>query len=87
MRQALFGFTALAALTAALFATAGAARAEEPYPWCATYNGGDRGIGSTVCGFDSLEQCRATVMGVGGFCERNPVYPAPDRKAAPPRRR
>src|SRR5262245_59424710 len=41
------------------------------YPWCAQYS--MRG-GPTNCGFDTFAQCRATVSGVGGFCNTNPRY-------------
>ena len=44
----------------------------DPYPWCAMYSGD--GGGGTNCGFLTLEQCRATVSGVGGFCARNQFY-------------
>ena len=42
------------------------------YPWCAFYGG----IGSTTynCGFDSYQQCLATISGVGGRCQQNPRY-------------
>ena len=45
----------------------------DPYPWCAVYGGG-RGGGGSNCGFLTIEQCRATVSGVGGFCEPNQFY-------------
>jgi Protein of unknown function (DUF3551) len=48
-------------------------RPYDPYPWCAEYWGGREGGGSN-CGFLSLEQCRTTVRGIGGFCEPNPFY-------------
>ena len=41
------------------------------YPWCAQYSGDG---GATNCGFTTLEQCMATVSGIGGFCMRNPQY-------------
>ena len=31
--------------------------------------------GRRNCGFSTLEQCRATVSGIGGFCEPNLFYP------------
>ena len=40
--------------------------------WCAQYSG--RGGGGTNCGFFTLEQCRATVSGIGGFCVPNQFY-------------
>ena len=53
------------------------------YPWCAQYTGKDGG--GRNCGFSTLEQCRATVSGIGGFCEPNLFYPgstsgAPQKK-------
>lgn len=41
------------------------------YPWCAQY--GVQG-GATNCGFASMEQCRAAISGVGGFCRANLFY-------------
>jgi len=49
------------------------ARAGIEYPWCAQYSGA--GDGGRNCGFSTLEQCRATVSGIGGFCEPNLFYP------------
>jgi hypothetical protein len=45
----------------------------DPYPWCAVYSGGSE-FGGSNCGFLTLEQCRATVSGVGGSCEPNQFY-------------
>jgi hypothetical protein len=50
------------------------------YAWCAEYGGHDGGAEN--CGFETLEQCRATVSGIGGFCQRNLRYNEP---AAPTR--
>ena len=54
------------------------------YPWCAVYGG--RAGGGTNCGFSTIEQCRATVSGIGGFCEPNQFY-KPRAQAAPKRKR
>jgi len=43
----------------------------DPYPWCAEY---DARVGGSNCGFLTIEQCRATVSGIGGFCEPNQFY-------------
>ena len=43
------------------------------YPWCAYYGMGGFG-GATNCGFATLEQCQATISGVGGSCGANPMY-------------
>jgi hypothetical protein len=44
----------------------------DPYRWCADYSGG-RG-GSTNCYFMTIEQCRAAISGMGGFCRPNSFY-------------
>jgi len=41
--------------------------------WCANYEAA-RGMGGQNCGFFTLEQCRATVSGIGGFCVINQFY-------------
>ena len=59
-----------------LFLIAGPAAAD-PYKWCAAYrNGGNN------CGFTTIEQCRASVSGVGGTCEPNQFYTGPDKTSA-----
>ena len=63
--SALFAAVAMAAL-------AWPAAAIE-YPWCAQYSGGEDG-GGRNCGFSTIEQCMATVSGIGGGCERNLFY-------------
>jgi hypothetical protein len=57
---------------AAALAFASPASARE-YPWCAQYGGRD-GDGGTNCGFDTLQQCRDTIFGIGGICRPNPFY-------------
>ena len=51
--------------------------------WCAEYLG--EAGGATNCGFFTIEQCRATVSGIGGFCVPNQFYnpcgPAGPRKS------
>ena len=71
---------ALAALAALDVLTPSVGQAE-PYPWCAQYSGG-RGGGGRNCGFATLEQCRATVSGIGGFCEPNSFYTGRAEKPA-----
>jgi len=44
--------------------------AAQEYPWCAYYTRGD----VANCGFRSFAQCRATVVGIGGYCQQNPRY-------------
>jgi len=47
----------------------------EPYRWCAVYTGSAGGAQN--CGFVTLEQCRATIMGMGGYCTENLFYTGP----------
>ncbi len=62
---------------AALMLLASDAAQAREYPWCAYYGGADND--ATNCGFETREQCRAAISGVGGFCQTNPrnVAPAP----------
>ena len=63
---------AIAALTfAATAALAPQSAQAEEYPWCAVHGSGN---GSQNCGFSTLEQCRADISGIGGFCNENPFY-------------
>ena len=67
-------FLAALALPAALLPSSALAydMPYDPYPWCAVYSG-DAG-GASNCGFLTIEQCRATVSGIGGSCEPNQFY-------------
>ena len=69
-----------AALLLVAFASEAQAQ-RDPYRWCAQY-GGFRSSTSN-CYFMTLEQCQATISGVGGYCRPNPFYTGPD---TPPRR-
>jgi Protein of unknown function (DUF3551) len=44
----------------------------DPYAWCAVYGGS--WSGASNCGFKTLQQCMATVSGIGGSCEPNQFY-------------
>jgi hypothetical protein len=68
------GILPLAITFAALSVSTTGVRADGT--WCAHYG---TGFGGMNCGF--FEQCRATVSGVGGFCQAN-IFPARE-----PRRR
>ena len=60
------------------------AASADSYKWCAVDSSG----GGTNCGFVTIEQCRATVSGQGGFCEPKQVVPtnlSPAAKAAAPK--
>ncbi len=57
--------TLIAGLAATLAIFAISPAMAQDYPWCAVY---DHGGAVTNCGFVSLEQCRWTVSGAGGYC-------------------
>jgi hypothetical protein len=62
---------AFAAIAAALSFAHEATAQGRYYPWCARYD-----PYSIVCGFDTRQQCQATVSGAGGYCQQN-VMPPP----------
>jgi hypothetical protein len=67
--------TVMALMIAASNFAPRSARAEVYYPWCAYYD-----AWSYSCGFTTLQQCRATVSGVGGACRPNPYAAAVDAR-------
>jgi hypothetical protein len=76
--------TAGVVAAALMLFTVGAASAD-PYKWCAVDSSGG---GGTNCGFVTIEQCRATISGRGGFCEPKQVVPpnlSPAARAAAPK--
>jgi len=80
--------TILLLIAAALLGEIPAASAQSPtsYPWCSRYTG--RGMdGMTSCYYTSYEQCRATVLGIGGYCFRSPYYHSAPAKATARMRR
>jgi hypothetical protein len=70
-------------LTLCAFSTAPAAA--DPYRWCAVL-GSTSDLG-TSCYFMTLEQCQATISGVGGFCTPNNFYTGPAATAGDGSRR
>jgi hypothetical protein len=58
----------------------------DPYPWCADYASANGG-GGINCGFLTIEQCRKTVSGIGGFCVPNQLYNPQGSAARVPKRR
>jgi hypothetical protein len=75
MRHLLFA----GALAMAALAQAGSTAQAREYPWCARY-----GWTTYNCGFDTYNQCLATISGVGGYCERNPRFASDEQR---PRKR
>jgi len=47
------------------------------YPWCEYLGGGMGGGGGRNCGFNTFEQCLATISGIGGTCQQNTTYQGP----------
>jgi len=72
MRNKIIVLATLVLSTAALAQSRPYAFPHDPYRWCAVF-GGDAG-GASNCGFLTIEQCRATLSGMGGFCEPNQFY-------------
>lgn len=69
---------------AAVASTGGGAKAQD-LPWCAIFSGDLGGVRS--CAYHTQEQCRATVSGVGGFCQPNPWHTGPSTPSATRRTR
>jgi len=69
MKFPLFGLSLITA--AAAFATTVEA---QNYPWCARIDLGDL---IENCGFESLEQCKASLSGGGDTCVENNIYKPP----------
>ena len=63
-------FIGLATLTMAVLLHTGSVHAQN-YPWCAQYSGD---VGGENCGFSTIQQCQATVSGIGGYCYQNPMF-------------
>jgi len=74
MYKILHGVGVVGGLAGWLICGAGPANADAT-KWCAVYSG----TGGTNCGFYTIEQCRATVSGIGGFCQPNQFYTGPDK--------
>lgn len=53
------------------------------YPWCAWL----ADTQSQSCAFSTLQQCLATISGVGGYCGINPYPPPPAVAQWRPKRR
>jgi hypothetical protein len=77
------GLTLFAVVFLASLAASGRPAAAIEYPWCAEYSGEDGG-GGRNCGFSTLQQCMATVSGMGGGCVRNLFYEGPAERSTRP---
>ena len=66
-------------IVAALLGETQISNAQSPssYPWCAVYFGDSSGLGGAMsCYYTSWEQCRTTMLGIGGNCVQSPYYHA-----------
>jgi Protein of unknown function (DUF3551) len=66
-------------IVAALMGETQISNAQSPYsyPWCAVYFGDSNGLGGAMsCYYTSWEQCRTTMLGIGGNCVQSPYYHA-----------
>jgi hypothetical protein len=66
-------------VAAALLGEAQVGNAQSPYsyPWCAILPGAGSGSGGAMsCYYTSWEQCRTTMLGIGGNCVESPYYHA-----------
>jgi len=65
--EAMFRALVVAAVVgaAALLLPQGSANAAAK--WCAVYSNG----AGTNCGFNTYQQCREDISGIGGYCRRN----------------
>jgi hypothetical protein len=75
--------TAKSCLVLASLLGCGPLHAADPYKWCAV-----DGSGGSNCGFVTIDQCRASISGMGGSCEPKQSVPAnlsPAAKAAAPK--
>jgi Protein of unknown function (DUF3551) len=65
--------------------TAASAQASRDYPFCASGGKASEGM---MCDYATIEQCRASVNGAGGYCVSNPrMAPPPARNVNQPGRR
>ena len=60
---------------AAMACIASPAEADNGRQWCAYYVGNE----ATNCGWDTFEQCLATISGIGGACQLNTMSQPPTR--------
>jgi hypothetical protein len=67
MKTSLLSLAAGAVVAAGVLAGS-PARAQVDYPWCAITS---LNLGTPVCDYATLEQCRASIVGGGGFCQPN----------------
>lgn len=83
MRQIILGIAVAAGLSAA-FSVAPASA--DPFKWCTVF-GGSMGGGGGSCSYTSIEQCRASLSGFGGYCVENQFYTGSEQTVRHKRKR
>jgi hypothetical protein len=88
MRSALIGLAAVIATVAIDVPSSSAQESFFNKQYC-TIGGGGRGSGIADCGYNTLEQCRASASGLGKYCSENPFWKpeAASRSDRHPRRK
>jgi hypothetical protein len=88
MRLALIGLAAVIATVAIDVPSSSAQESFFNKQYC-TIGGGGRGSGIADCGYNTLEQCRASASGLGKYCSENPFWKpeAASRSDRHPRRK
>lgn len=79
MRRPAVGVLQALVLGLALFGSSSASAVVERR-WCAVIRGHE--TTSEICTFDTLEQCREEVLGVGGWCKLNSYFKEPEAQPA-----
>lgn len=64
---------AIAALFSVMVLSVSTPAKADPYRWCAVF-GSFGGGGVESCWYLTIEQCRAAVSGLGGFCKESAWY-------------
>jgi len=64
---------AIAALFSVMVLSVSTPAKADPYRWCAVF-GSFGGGGVESCWYLTIEQCRAAVSGIGGFCKESAWY-------------
>jgi hypothetical protein len=72
-------------IAAALLGETQIGNAQSPYSyrWCSISSGGVAGGGGRSCYYETLQQCMATLSGIGGNCVERPYYRAQPTQLQP----
>jgi hypothetical protein len=73
MKTHLLTFSVASAVTIAAGLLTSSPAAAVEYPWCAITS---LNFGTPDCYYSTIDQCRASIVGGGGYCQPNPRAPA-----------